>query len=90
MTCREPITTYEYTYTCLFEPQMQGGFTATCAALPGLATYGATLQAARQAATEAIGEYLERLQERGLPFPASGEALRESRREPITVSFSAV
>jgi predicted RNase H-like HicB family nuclease len=55
MTHRESITTYEYTYTCLFEPQIPGGFTVTAPALPGLITYGATMQAARTAASEAIG-----------------------------------
>jgi predicted RNase H-like HicB family nuclease len=90
MTYRQSITTYEYTYTCLFEPEMQGGFTVTSPALPALVTYGATLQAAREAASEAIGEYLQSLQEHGLPFPGSEEAHRERRREPITVRFSAV
>jgi predicted RNase H-like HicB family nuclease len=90
MAYAQSITTYEYTYTCLFEPAMQGGFIVTSPALPGLITYGATLQAARTAAIEAIGEYLQRLQERGLPFPGSEDTRREWRREPITVRFSAV
>jgi predicted RNase H-like HicB family nuclease len=90
MTYRQSITTYEYTYTCLFEPAMQGGFTVTSPALPGLVAYGATVQAARTAASEAIGEYLQRLQEHGLPFPVSEEAHRERRREPITVSILTV
>ena len=90
MTHRESITTYEYTYTCLFEPEIEGGFTVICPALPGLATYGASIEAARVKAAEAIEWYLQRLQQDGLPFPISEDAHRDRRREPISVRFSTV
>ena len=67
----EPITTAEYSYTVLFQPEPEGGFTATCPALPGLVTYGETLAEARAMAAEAIECYLESLQMDGLPLPAS-------------------
>ena len=30
MTHQETITTYEYTYTCVFDPEPEGGFTGHC------------------------------------------------------------
>ena len=32
-----------FTYTVLLQPEPEGGYTVTCPALPGLVTYGATL-----------------------------------------------
>jgi predicted RNase H-like HicB family nuclease len=92
MTHQETITTYEYTYTCIFEPEpeLEGGFTVTCPALPGLVTYGATLKEARAMASEAIEGYLESLQKDGLPFPISEDEHRDTRREPITVKLATV
>src|SRR5450756_3146155 len=43
-----PITMVEYNYTVLFEPAEEGGFVATCPALPGLVTEGDTLEEARE------------------------------------------
>src|SRR5512147_2658779 len=90
MAHQETITTYEYTYTCVFDPEPEGGFTVTCPALPGLVTYGATLEEARAMAIEAIEGYLESLQKDGLPFPISEDEYHNSRREPITVKFATV
>jgi antitoxin HicB len=90
MTHQETITTYEYTYTCVFDPEPEGGFTVTCPALPGLVTYGATLEEARAMAVEAIEGYLESLQKDGLPLPISEDERRNSRREPITVKLATV
>ena len=90
MTHEESIITYEYIYSCLFEPEPEGGFTVTCPALPGLVTYGASIEEARTMATEAIEGYLESLQKDGLPLPVSEDDLRNTRREPIAVKFSTV
>ena len=38
----------EYRYTILFEPAEEGGYIATCLALPGLVTEGDTLDEARE------------------------------------------
>ena len=43
----------------------------TCPSLPGLATYGETLEEARAMAADAIEGYLECLEEDGLPLPES-------------------
>lgn len=90
MTHEESIHTYEYTYTCLFEPEPEGGFTVTCPALPGLVTYGATIDEARTMAIEAIEGYLESLQVDSLPLPLSEDDLQNPRREAITVKLSTV
>jgi antitoxin HicB len=90
MIYEESITTHEYIYTCLFDPEPEGGFTVTCPALPGLVTYGATMEEARAMATEAIEGYLESLQKDGLPLPVSEDDLENTRREPISVKLSTV
>ena len=43
----------------------------TCPSLPGLVTYGETLEQARAMALDAIEGYLECLEEDGLPLPES-------------------
>ena len=79
----ENITTHEYTYTVLLQPEPEGGFTVTCPSLPGLVTYGATLEEARAMATEAIECYLESLQRDGEPLPES-----DLSTNPITEHIS--
>ena len=43
----------------------------TCPSLPGLVSYGGTLEEARAMAADAIEGYLECLEEDGLPLPES-------------------
>ena len=47
------------TYTFLFNPEPEGGYTATCPALPGLVTYGDTLEEARRMARDAMNGLIE-------------------------------
>ena len=68
---KEPVTLTERTYNVLFQPEPEGGFTVTCPSLPGLVSYGATLEEARAMARDAIAGYLECLREDGEPIPAS-------------------
>jgi len=56
----------EYHYTVLFEPAEEGGYVATCPALPGLVTEGDTLAEARAMASDA---YLESPRKDGQPIP---------------------
>ena len=63
MAYKEPITTHEYIYTVIFAPEPEGGFTVTCPALPGLVSFGETMDEARANAAEAVEGYLESLQE---------------------------
>jgi predicted RNase H-like HicB family nuclease len=56
----EPLITTEYTYTVVFEPDLEaGGYVVTCPALPGVVTEGDTLEEARAMAADAIRAYLE-------------------------------
>jgi len=67
----------EYSYTVLFEPAEEGGFTATCPALPGLVTEGDTLEEARSMAHDAIRAYLESLRKDRQPIPLDRPPLKE-------------
>ena len=68
---KESVSAAAYTYTVLLQPEPEGGYTVTCPALPGLVTYGGTLDEARAMAADAIRGYIECLREDGLPIPES-------------------
>ena len=59
------------TYTFVFNPEPEGGFTVTCPALPGLVTYGETLDEARAMARDAMQGLIEVMTEQGEPIPES-------------------
>ena len=85
----EQITTAEYTYTVHFRLEPEGGYTVLCPALPGLVSYGETLEEARVMAADAIAGYLECLREDGEPIPSSDAATIE-HVEPVKVKLQAV
>lgn len=58
-------------YTFVFSPEPEGGYTVTCPALPGLATYGDTLQEARDMARDAMEGLIEAMIEKGATIPES-------------------
>ena len=68
---KESVSAAAYSYTVLLQPEPEGGYTVTCPALPGLVTYGETLQEARAMAADAIRGYIECLREDGEPIPES-------------------
>lgn len=78
-----------YSYTVIFEPADEGGYTVTCPALPGFVSEGDTLDEARLMAADAIRLYLESLREDGLPLPLGEANPGEVLRERITVTFDA-
>ena len=65
----------EYSFTVFFEPTMEGGYTVSCPALPGLVTEGDTLAKARRMAKDAIRAYLESLRKDGDPIPKDSARL---------------
>jgi predicted RNase H-like HicB family nuclease len=71
MARRKPITAAEHAYNILLQPEPEGGYTVTCPSLPGLVTYGGTLEEARAMAVEAVEAYLESLQMDDEPIPES-------------------
>ncbi len=70
MALKETIPTAEFTYTAVFEPADEGGYTAYFPALPGCITQGDTVEEARATAADALETYLEVLQEECRPIPA--------------------
>ena len=56
-------------YTAIFEAQPDGGYHASCPALPGCHSEGDTLEESIANIREAIAVYLESLQAHGEPFP---------------------
>jgi predicted RNase H-like HicB family nuclease len=76
----------ELRYTVLFEPAEEGGFVATCPALPGLVTEGDTLEEAREMVKDAIRGYLKSLATDGLPAPKDIKLREEPVKEEIEVA----
>jgi antitoxin HicB len=75
-------------YTVLFEPAEEGGYVATCPALPGLVTEGDTLDEAREMARDAIRGYLESLQKDGEPIPEDIKLAADPVKEELAVLLS--
>lgn len=67
------------TYTVIYEPQPEGGYTVTVPALPGCITEGDTLDEARRMAEDAIRCYCESLLNDGesLPPDVTGTPVHE-------------
>ena len=86
---KEAITTENYTYTVVFEPSLEGGYTVTCPALPGVVTEGDTLDEARAMVKDAIEGYLEVLKEDGESIPVEDHA-GGPIAERITVALKTV
>ena len=66
----------KYQFEVIFTHQEEGGFTVEVPDLPGCISEGDTLEKAEKNIQEAIGLYLETLEERGIPLP---------EREPLKV-----
>jgi predicted RNase H-like HicB family nuclease len=85
MARRKPVAAAEHTYNILLQPEPEGGYTVTCPSLPGLVTYGETLEEARAMAVEAIEAYLESLQVDDEPIPESDVVEPRPLIEPVRV-----
>ena len=60
---------HERTYTVIYEPQPEGGYTVMVPALPGCITEGDTLDEAREMASDAIKAYCDSLEKDGIALP---------------------
>jgi antitoxin HicB len=85
MARRKPEAATEHAYNILLQPEPEGGFTVTCPSLPGLVTYGETLEEARAMAVEAVEAYLESLQMDREPIPESDVVEPSPLIEPVRV-----
>jgi predicted RNase H-like HicB family nuclease len=83
-----PITSERrYSYTVVFEPAEEGGYTAHVPALPGLWTQGETLIEAREMVKDAIAGYIEALIKSGDAVP-DDRSETEPIREILEVSIA--
>ena len=62
------------TYTFVFNPEPEGGYTVTCPSLPGLVTYGETIEEARSMARDAMEGLIEVMLEKAEALPESDAA----------------
>jgi antitoxin HicB len=67
-----------YTYKIHLHKEAEGGYTVSVPALPGCITYGEDVDEAIAMAKEAIGLYVEELQERGEIVPDDSNTLEFS------------
>ena len=80
MSLRKVMKDTVYTYTVLFEPAAEGGYTVTVPMLPGVITEGDTLEEARVRALAAIRGHLKVLRKYRHPIPLERPA---ALRRPI-------
>jgi predicted RNase H-like HicB family nuclease len=71
-------------YTAIFDAQPDGGYHASCPALPGCHSEGDTLDEAIANITEAISLYIESLQAHGEAIPTEDILIK-----PVEVTVSA-
>lgn len=74
------------TYTVIYEPQPEGGYTVAVPALPGCVTEGDTLAEARRMAEDAIRTYCESLLKDGAPLPPDVSEAPVHERLAVTLS----
>lgn len=67
----------EYFYTVIYEPVKEGGYQVTVPLLPGLITYGRTLEETREMAQDAIHCYIESLLKEKEKIPQEKSILQE-------------
>ena len=72
----------ELSYTLVFRPEPEGGFTVIVPALPGCITYGKTLDEAKNMAIDAIQGYIASLKKHGKSIPSDDQAFITSVRLP--------
>ena len=71
------IRTHEYTYTVLYESIKEGGYQVSVPLLPGLITYGRTLEEAREMLRDAIRCHLEAMKKDREAIPHEVSLLQE-------------
>jgi len=74
-------------YTVLFEPLEGDGYMVIVPALPGILTYGETLDEARAMAIDAIRCHCEGLLKDGEPLPEDKAIEREPVKETVSVEL---
>ena len=73
------VTKKTATYTAVFLPDEDGGYTVQVPALPGCVTEGDTLQEAERNAKDAIHLHVESMLDEGTPLPPDLPSVRKRR-----------
>jgi predicted RNase H-like HicB family nuclease len=76
----------EHGYTVIYEPLVEGGFQIIVPALPGVITYGRTMEEAREMARDAIVCHLRALVRDGDEIPRDSYASRQPIIEELKVT----
>ncbi len=84
------IAAADIAYVCHFEPEPEGGLTATCPRLPPVVTYGETFERARENAREAIELCLEVIKADRQPIPPPDQDLMSSLDQLVPVAVSGI
>ena len=80
---RTKLTTQEYSYTVLYEPVKKGGYQVTVPLLPGLVSFGRTLEEARVMARDAVICHLEGIEKDRDAIPHEEYLLQERMVIPV-------
>ncbi|MBI3707935.1 MAG: type II toxin-antitoxin system HicB family antitoxin [Proteobacteria bacterium] len=83
---RERVAAVTASYVCHFQPEPEGGYTVPCPSVPGMVTYGKTLDEARRMAREAIELCLEVMREQGESIPPSDKPPQRAFKELVQVN----
>ena len=74
-------------YTVLFEPLVEGGYMVIVPALPGIITYGETLDEAKSMSIDAIRCHCEGLLKDGEPLPEDKGIKLEPVKKRVSVEL---
>jgi predicted RNase H-like HicB family nuclease len=76
----------QYNYTVIYEELTEGGYQVIVPALPGIVTYGRTLEEARAMATDAILCHIQGLIKDGEEIPEDPFARQDPIAEQIRIT----
>ena len=76
----------EYGYRVIYEPLTEGGFQVIVPALPGIVTYGRTIEEAREMAQDAIACHLQGLLKDDEEIPKDPFASEPPVIEELTIA----
>ncbi len=74
---KQKLKTIEYTYTAMYEPIKEGGYTVIVPALTGLVTYGRTFEEAQMMVRDAIICHLEAMEKDDEEIPQEASVVQE-------------
>ena len=64
----------KFLYNVIFQPELEGGFTALVPSLPGCVTYGKDLNEAKRMIKDAVRGYVASLKKHNEPIPSDSES----------------